>query len=387
MASLGKPVLAADEAAQVADQRAVRDQRALRRAGGAAGVDEHGRVVGARAHRAEAGCARAAAPRPSRGRPALAASPTAMHRRAAPGRPRARRAGWRSSSRRRSRRAPRCRSAGTRAHRGRTASTAASPPHRADSRPGAPRPSRRAAASRSRPGRRAARPAARARAPAGSPAACSAPKRQVSTAPSLVLDDDRHRLRRAARPARTADLGDVEPRRHAPAEVAVQLGVAVGGGAARHAASVAKPGRDAQVRASRSDNHSIRTRRVPARPPVTNPERQRPMQNPPLSASLAAHQGRPSAAAQHPRRRRHAAARARPGHHQRGAAGGTEGARRLVRPQRGAAPPRRRSARRDPSSCLRCGGTAWKASAMRCAARSRSSSGPPSTTRQCRCSR
>ena len=41
-----KPVLAADEAGQVADQRAVRNQGAFGRPGGATGVDQHGRVLG-----------------------------------------------------------------------------------------------------------------------------------------------------------------------------------------------------------------------------------------------------------------------------------------------------------------------------------------------------
>ena len=67
---LRKPVLAADEAAQVADQRPVRDQRALGRAGGAAGVDQHRRIVGARCHRGEVGAFARAAPLTSRRRPA-----------------------------------------------------------------------------------------------------------------------------------------------------------------------------------------------------------------------------------------------------------------------------------------------------------------------------
>ena len=43
-----KPVLAADEAAEVAHQRAVRNERALGRPRRAAGVNQHGRVVGLR---------------------------------------------------------------------------------------------------------------------------------------------------------------------------------------------------------------------------------------------------------------------------------------------------------------------------------------------------
>ena len=49
-----KPILAAHKAGQIADQRAVRDQRALGRAGCAAGVNEHRRVVGARSSRTQA---------------------------------------------------------------------------------------------------------------------------------------------------------------------------------------------------------------------------------------------------------------------------------------------------------------------------------------------
>jgi hypothetical protein len=45
---LREPVLAADEPGQVADQRAVRDQRSLRRSGRSARVDEHRGIVGAR---------------------------------------------------------------------------------------------------------------------------------------------------------------------------------------------------------------------------------------------------------------------------------------------------------------------------------------------------
>ncbi len=48
-----EPVLAADKAGEVADQRPVRDERTLGVASGAAGVDQHGRVVGAGAHRLE----------------------------------------------------------------------------------------------------------------------------------------------------------------------------------------------------------------------------------------------------------------------------------------------------------------------------------------------
>ena len=50
-----KPVLAADKAAQVADQRAVWNQRALRVACGAAGVNQHGGLVGQRVHRRKVG--------------------------------------------------------------------------------------------------------------------------------------------------------------------------------------------------------------------------------------------------------------------------------------------------------------------------------------------
>ncbi len=46
IARLREPVLAGDEAGQVADQRALRDQRTLRCPGGAAGVDQYRRIVG-----------------------------------------------------------------------------------------------------------------------------------------------------------------------------------------------------------------------------------------------------------------------------------------------------------------------------------------------------
>ncbi len=50
-----EPVLAAHEARQIAEQGAVRDQRALRRTGGAAGVDQHGALVGLGARGGEGG--------------------------------------------------------------------------------------------------------------------------------------------------------------------------------------------------------------------------------------------------------------------------------------------------------------------------------------------
>ena len=164
-----EPVLAADEPRQVADQRPVRDQRAFRRAGRAARVDQHRGVVG-RAVTAHAdGALGRRAARPSRRRPGRRRR---RRRRWSRGRrsPLGRRAGSRSRSRRRSRHGPRCRSNGTRAHRGRTASTAASRPRRAGRSRCARSRSRPAAASRSRPGRRARRRGARARSRAAPPA-------------------------------------------------------------------------------------------------------------------------------------------------------------------------------------------------------------------------
>ena len=54
VALLRKPVLRRHEAGQVADQRAVRHQRALRGAGRAAGVDQQRRILGQRRHEREA---------------------------------------------------------------------------------------------------------------------------------------------------------------------------------------------------------------------------------------------------------------------------------------------------------------------------------------------
>ena len=72
-----KPVLAAHEPGEVADQRAMRDQRALGRAGGAAGVDQHRGVVGRGVHAVARAAPARAAPSSQSTSPCPRAPPTA----------------------------------------------------------------------------------------------------------------------------------------------------------------------------------------------------------------------------------------------------------------------------------------------------------------------
>ena len=161
VARLRKAVVRMDEAGQVAEQARVRHQRALRRAGRAAGVDDERRVARARVHRRELRrrCrdqrvvverCRRPAHRRRRSRARVAASLRADRRR-----------GWAATAGRRARPSPRelrepvFERVGAEQERQRHRDRA----HLVDRRC-ARRPSRAAAAGRARPCRRAARPVA-----------------------------------------------------------------------------------------------------------------------------------------------------------------------------------------------------------------------------------
>jgi hypothetical protein len=225
---MGKPVLAADEAAEVADQRAVRDQRPLGRAGGAAGVDQHRGVVGAVATAAKRADSRASAVRSNPGRRAFGRADR-DHR--AQGRTR-----WRA------RPAARRRPLVDDRHLGFAVvqpvlQRLAAEEHRQRHRDRAQAVDRdvrdgRLEALRHHDGHAVAachaEPRQRVRQPVGGLVQLAVAV--VGAAAVLVLPGDGHRLGRAPRPARAADLGDVEARRHLPAQAGVDAVVAVGRG-------------------------------------------------------------------------------------------------------------------------------------------------------------
>jgi hypothetical protein len=202
-----EPVLAADEAAQVADQRTLRNQRPLGRPGGAAGVDQHAlptngpQLPGRRARTWRSTGAAIEAHRRMAASTALAVA-----------------------------------AAGTPAPRARTGWTAASPPRpSAAQRHVRHRRLRSAAAARWPPGRRGARLVR----PEGSRVGCGLlqfRKCMKSTTPQRGMVDDCYAFRTtrcalaAQRPAPAAHLGDVEAFRPGPAKA---VGASPGSGRLR----------------------------------------------------------------------------------------------------------------------------------------------------------
>ena len=217
IARLRKAVVRMDEAGQVAEQAAMRHQRALRRAGRAARVDEQRGIVGRRrrpaSNRGDARCdqrlvRRRRATRARRRRRSTCASVGQRSRGSA--------RGWAATADRRTRPAPRCSPAGTRAHRDRTGTTAARRSRPAGRRRGARRPSRGAAAGSARPCRRARRRAP----PARSTSRLASRSRSQYVSADVAPDSSsQYSAKRAAvaRPARAAGVRDVELARDVPA--------------------------------------------------------------------------------------------------------------------------------------------------------------------------